>query len=87
MATLSYSNMAKKKKQHIVGIKIDTTKDSHGQAHKKTYYYSTDKDLKKGDKVHLKVPSGGHPRHCTVVVADSKKDFSGRIIKELKEQK
>lgn len=54
----------------VVGIKIDTkstnTKD-------KVYYYKTNADLKRGDKIRVKVPSGGSPQ-STVAIANSKKD-------------
>ena len=54
----------------VVGIKIDTkstnTKD-------KVYYYKTNADLKRGDRIRVKVPSGGSPQ-STVAIANSKKD-------------
>lgn len=62
-------------KKKIVGVKIDTksrkTKD-------KIYYYSTDKDLKKGDKVRAKMPTGGTPT-TTIVVQDSKVSYKGKV--------
>lgn len=68
-------------KEKIVGVKIDQ-KQGHGGT-SKTYYYKTTKDLKKGDQIRVKVPSGGNP-NAIVVVGDSKKKHKGKI-KELKE--
>ncbi len=62
----------------VVGVKIGTnsphTKD-------KIYYYKTNRDFKYGDKVDIKVGTGGTPT-ATVVEPDSKKKFS-RPLKEL----
>ena len=62
----------------IVGVRINTrsphTKD-------KVYYYTTNKDFKKGDRVDIKVPSGGTPT-ATIVIQDSKKKF-GRKLKDI----
>lgn len=64
----------------VVGIKIDTksskTKD-------KVYYYTTDKDFKRGDKINVKVESGGTP-NAVVVIGNSKKNISHNL-KELEE--
>lgn len=56
----------------IIGVKIDskTLKNS-----KKTYYYETDDDYKRGDRLRIKVPSGGTPK-AIVVIGDSKKKIS-----------
>lgn len=62
----------------IVGVKIDT-KSPHTK--EKIYYYRTEKDLKRGDMIDIKVESGGTPT-ATVVIGDSKKKFS-RSIKNL----
>lgn len=59
----------------IVGVTIDTkspkTKD-------KIYYYETNENLKRGDNIDIKVPTGGTPC-ATVVIQDSKKKFSKPI--------
>lgn len=63
-----------------VGVKIDTkstkTKD-------KIYYYKTDKKFQKGERIRIKVPSGGTPI-STVVVTNSKKKRP--IMKKLLEE-
>lgn len=53
----------------IVGVKIGT-KSPHTQD--KIYYYKTDNDYKRGDKITVKVPSGGTPE-AVIVDADSKR--------------
>lgn len=64
-------------KSRVVGIKIDTkspkTKD-------KIYYYNTEKDFKRGDKINVKVESGGTP-NAVVVVGNSQKKFSHNLKK------
>ena len=54
----------------VVGVKIDTkstkTKD-------KIYYYRTNQDLKRGERIRVRVPSGGCPV-STVAIANSSKD-------------
>ena len=61
----------------IVGVKIDTkspnTKD-------KIYYYKTDKDFKRGDKIDIKVESGGTPT-ATIAIGNSNKKFSRKLKK------
>ena len=61
----------------IVGVKIDTkspnTKD-------KIYYYKTDKDFKRGDKIDIKVESGGTPT-ATIVIGNSNKKFTRKLKK------
>jgi len=59
----------------IVGIKIDT-KSSHTK--EKIYYYKTDKNLKRGEVINIKVDSGGIPK-ATVVVENSNKNFKRKI--------
>lgn len=71
--------MRKKEKQKIVGIKIDQKQVRGGTS--KTYYYKTTEDLEKGDRIRVKVPSGGNPR-AIVVVGESKKKHNYRL-KEL----
>ena len=68
-------------KSKVVGIKIDQKQGRGGTS--KTYYYKTTKDLKKGDQIRVKVPTGGNPK-ATVVVADSKKKHNGslKVLKE-----
>ena len=56
----------------IVGVKIGT---------KSPYYYKTDKDFKRGDKIDIKVESGGTPT-ATIVIGNSNKKFS-RKLKQL----
>lgn len=71
-------NMMRWKMTKIVGVKIDTkspnTKD-------KIYYYKTDKDFKRGDKIDIKVESGGTPT-ATIVIGNSNKKFT-RKLKQL----
>lgn len=59
----------------IIGVKIDT-KSPHTKG--KVYYYKTNKDFKRGDKIDIKVESGGTPT-ATVVIGSSKKKFSGKL--------
>lgn len=59
----------------IVGIKIDT-KSPHTKD--KIYYYRTDKDLKRGEVINVKVDSGGTPK-ATVVIEQSRKSFDRKI--------
>lgn len=61
-----------KPKTKIVGVSIDDSK--------KTYYYRTTQDLKKGDKFRGRVVNGGTP-NFKVVVEDSKKKH--KRIKDL----
>lgn len=66
----------------VIGVTIATkspnTKD-------KIYYYKTDENLKRGDNIDIKVPTGGTPC-ASVVVQDSKKTFNCEI-KPLKQVK
>lgn len=66
----------------IVGVTIDT-KSPHTKD--KIYYYKTNENLKRGDNIEIKVPSGGTPC-ATVVIQDSKKTFN-REIKPLEKAK
>ena len=70
-------NMLRWKMTKIVGVKIDTkspnTKD-------KIYYYKTDKDFKRGDKIDIKVESGGTPT-ATIVIGNSNKKFTRKLKK------
>lgn len=59
----------------IIGVTIDT-KSPHTK--EKVYYYKTEKDFKRGDKIDIKVGSGGTPT-ATVVIGDSKKKFSRKL--------
>ena len=56
-------------KTKVVGIRIDTKSTSTKE---KVYYYTTNKDFKRGDRIRVKVPSGGSPK-STVAVANSNK--------------
>ena len=56
-------------KTKIVGIRIDTKSTSTKE---KVYYYRTNKEFKRGDRLRVKVPSGGSPK-STVAVANSNK--------------
>ena len=53
----------------VVGIRIDTKSTSTKE---KVYYYKTNKDFKRGDRLRVRVPSGGTPK-STVAVANSNK--------------
>ncbi len=59
----------------VVGVTIDTKST---KTKGKIYYYKTDEDLKRGDNIDIKVPSGGTPC-ATVVIQDSKKTFKREI--------
>lgn len=56
-------------KTKVVGVRIDTKSTSTKE---KVYYYTTDKDFKRGDRIRVKVPSGGSPK-STIAVANSNK--------------
>lgn len=56
-------------KTHVVGIRIDTKSTSTKE---KVYYYRTNADLKRGDRLRVRVPSGGTPK-STVAVQNSSK--------------
>lgn len=62
----------------VVGVKIDTKSE---KTKDKIYYYSTDKDFKRGDRVRATMPSGGTPI-TTVVIQNSKKK-SAEDLKKL----
>ena len=63
----------------VVGVKIDTkstnTKD-------KIYYYRTNVDLKMGEQIRVRVPSGGTPISTVVVENSSKKKNIKNLIIE-----
>lgn len=61
----------------VVGVKIGT-KSPHTKD--KIYYYKTDKVLKKGQVIDIKVETGGTPT-ATVVVQNSKKKFTQPLKK------
>ncbi len=61
----------------VVGVTIGT-KSPHTKD--KIYYYTTEKDLKKGDVVDIKVDTGGTPS-ATVVIQDSHKKFDRELKK------
>lgn len=56
-------------KTNVVGIRIDTKSTSTKE---KVYYYYTNKEFKRGDRLRVRVPSGGTPK-STVAVANSNK--------------
>lgn len=56
-------------KTRVVGVRIDTKSTSTKE---KVYYYKTDKEFKRGDRIRVKVPSGGSPK-STIAVANSNK--------------
>ena len=61
----------------IVGVKIDTKSPNTKE---KIYYYRTDKNFKRGDKIDIKVESGGTPT-ATIVIGNSNKKFSRKLKK------
>jgi hypothetical protein len=67
-------------KTKVVGIKIDTKSTSTKE---KVYYYKTNADLKRGERIRVRVPSGGSPK-STVAVANSTKEgnFKNLIIEK-----
>lgn len=65
----------------IVGVKIGT---KSLKTQEKVYYYETNNDYEKGDKLTIKVPTGGTP-DAVVVIGNSKKKISK--IKQLEEIK
>lgn len=65
----------------VVGVRFEEKKGSRGSA--KTYYYKTNKKVKVGDRLKIRVPSGGTPD--VIVVNDNSKKKHGQKIKELKE--
>ena len=56
-------------KTRVVGIRIDTKSTSTKE---KVYYYTTNKEFKRGDRLRVRVPSGGSPK-STVAIANSNK--------------
>lgn len=65
------------KMSKVVGVKIGT---KSLKTQEKVYYYKTDNEYKRGDKITISVPSGGTP-DAVVVIGDSKKKFNN--IKKL----
>ena len=65
-----------KKKTKLVGVKFDRKTNDKND---KIYYYKTNKDIKKGDTVEIKVPTGGTPDALVVDV----KEYSGGNYKKL----
>lgn len=62
----------------IVGVKIDTKSE---KTKDKIYYYETDQDFKRGDRVRATMPNGGTPI-TTIVIQNSKKK-SAEDLKKL----
>jgi len=63
------NNTKSNTKTRVVGIRIDTKSTSTKE---KVYYYITDKEFKRGDRLRVRVPSGGSPK-STVAIANSNK--------------
>ena len=66
-----------KKKTKLIGVQFDRKK--YGK-HEKVYYYKSNKDLKVGDTVEVKAPTGGKP---DVIVVDIKENDNRRKYKRL----
>lgn len=77
--TTSKSNTSSGKTK-VVGIRIDTKSTSTKE---KVYYYKTNKDFKRGDRLRVRVPSGGSPK-STVAVANSNKKGNFKPLIESK---
>ena len=68
-STPSKSTSSSTSNTKVVGVRIDTKSTSTKE---KVYYYKTNKDFKRGDRLRVRVPSGGSPK-STVAVANSNK--------------
>lgn len=66
-----------KKKTKLIGVKFDYKKNDKNE---KVYYYETDKNLKVGDIIEIKAPTGGKP-DCLIV--DIKKNDNERKYKRV----
>ncbi len=66
-----------KKKTKLIGVQFD--RKTYGK-HEKVYYYKSNKDLKVGDTVEVKAPTGGKP---DVIVVDIKENDNRRKYKRL----
>ncbi len=66
-----------KKKTKLIGVQFD--RKTYGK-HEKVYYYKSNKDLKVGDTVEVKAPTGGNP---DVIVVDIKENDNRRKYKRL----
>ena len=67
-------------KTRVVGIRIDTKSTSTKE---KVYYYTTNKKFERGDRLRVKVPSGGSPK-STVAIANSNKKGNFKPLIESK---
>lgn len=67
-------------KTRVVGIRIDTKSTNTKE---KVYYYTTNKEFKRGDRLRVKVPSGGSPK-STVAIANSNKKGNFKNLIESK---
>lgn len=56
----------------VVGIKFKQ-KSKDNKYHDKIYYYRTDRDVSKGEKLNIKVPSGGSPDAVVVSIEEKSK--------------
>ncbi len=61
----------------VVGIRIDTKSTNTKE---KVYYYKTNKDLKRGDRIRVRVPSGGSPKSTVAIANSSKKGNFKNLI-------
>lgn len=64
------ANNSNNSNTHIVGIRIAT---KSANTKEKVYYYRTNQDLKKGEHIRIRVPSGGTPL-STIAVENSNKN-------------
>ena len=66
-----------KKKTKLIGVQFD--RKTYGK-HEKVYYYKSNKNIKVGDTVEVKAPTGGKP---DVIVVDIKENDNRRKYKRL----
>lgn len=66
-------------KTKIVGIRIDTKSTNTKE---KVYYYKTNADLKRGDRIRVRVPSGGSPKSTVAIQNSNKKGNYKNLIIE-----
>lgn len=64
-------------KTHVVGVRIDTKSTSTKE---KVYYYKTNQEFKKGDRIRVKVPSGGTPKSTIAIENSNKKGNFKKLI-------
>lgn len=61
----------------VVGIRIDTKSTNTKE---KVYYYTTNKEFKRGDRLRVRVPSGGSPKSTVAIANSNKKGNFKRLI-------